>query len=299
MTKSRIDAQGAAFLILVSFLLGANQVVMKLTSEGLSPVFQSGLRSGLAGVCIAGWMMMRGIRFPVDRASVGYGLMLGGFFAYEFLCLYIAVDRTSVSHVSIMFYTMPVHLSVMAHFLIPGERLTTSRIVGLGLCVIAVALVMSDRGGQHSDLTGDLIALAGSFGWAALGILMRAPVVVRMPGEGALMWQLGVSAPVLLLAAPFFGPLVRDLQPAHVWLMGYQIFAVGIFCFMAWIVLIRIYPAPVVASYSFLSPVFSVFCAWAILGEALRPSVLLGLALVSAGIYLINRRARHVPQKVA
>lgn len=292
MTKTRIDAQGAALLIFISLILGANQVVMKLTSEGLSPVFQSGLRSAIAAVCVAVWILVRRIPFPVDRAILKAGLWLGGLFAFEFLCLYVAVDMTSVSHVSIMFYTMPVHLSLMAHFMLPGERLTGAKSLGLVFCLVAVVVVMSDQSGGHVNLAGDIIAFVGAIGWAAVGILLRASAMSRVPGEATLLWQLGVSSPFLLAAAFFFGPLVRDFEPVHVWLMAYQVIAVALFCFMAWLLLIRIYPASTVASFSFLTPVFSVFFAWAILDEPLHTSVVIGLALVAAGIWLINRRPR-------
>ncbi|OWU84847.1 hypothetical protein ATO6_11070 [Oceanicola sp. 22II-s10i] len=298
MTKTRIDAPGAAFLILISLILGGNQVVMKLTSEGLSPVFQAGLRSGVAALFIAAYILLRRIRFPMTREVVIAGCAVGFLFAFEFLCLYVAVDRTSVSHVSIMFYTMPVHLSIMAHFLLPGERLTGSRILGLGLCLAAVAVVMADQGGERTDLLGDVVAFVGAIGWAAVGMLLRASAMSRIPGEATLLWQLGVSTPFLLGAAVFFGPLVRDFESQHIWLMGYQVFAVALFCFWAWLLLIRIYPAPAVASYSFLTPVFSVVLAWAILGEPLHASVVIGITLVAAGIWLINRRTQ-VPQKVA
>ncbi|MGR3453568.1 DMT family transporter [Pseudooceanicola sp.] len=297
MTKARIDAQGAALLILISLILGANQVVMKLTSEGLSPVFQSGLRSVVAAACVALWILVRRVPFPVDRAILTAGLWLGVLFAFEFVCLYVAVDLTSVSHVSIMFYTMPVHLSLMAHFLLPGERLTRAKSLGLVLCLIAVVVVMSDQRGGEVNLLGDVIAFVGAIGWAAVGILLRASAMSRVPGEATLLWQLGVSSPILLVTALFFGPLVRDFAPVHIWLMAYQVVAVALFSFMAWLLLIRIYPASTVASFSFLTPVFSVIFAFVILGEPLRASVLAGLALVATGIYLINRP--QVPQKVA
>ncbi|MDF1854145.1 MAG: DMT family transporter [Pseudooceanicola sp.] len=290
MTKARMDARGAALLIFIALILGANQVVMKLTSEGLSPVFQAGLRSAIAAVAIGVWIVIRGIAFPVTREVLLSGLVLGFLFAFEFLCLYVAVDLTTVSHVSIMFYTMPVHLSIMAHFLLPGERLTRLRILGLALCLGAVVLVVADRGQGQASLMGDLIAFVGAIGWAAVGMLLRASPISRVPGEAALLWQLGVSAPILLLAALLFGPLVRDLSVEHLWLMSYQVIAVGLFCFMAWVILIRVYPAPTVASFSFLTPVFSVGFAWLILGEPLRLSILIGLGLVAAGIVLINRR---------
>ncbi len=285
-----MDAQGAALLIFIALVLGANQVVLKLTSEGLSPVFQAGARSAVAGAVVALWIIARRIAFPVTRPVLIYGFLTGSLFAFEFLCLYVAVDLTSVSHVSIMFYTMPVHLSIMAHFLLPGERLTPVRLLGLALCMIAVVIVVSDRGTGEVSLLGDMIAFVGAIGWAAVGMLLRASPISRVPGEAALFWQLGVSAPILLIASLFFGPLVRDLTSVHIWLMGYQVIAVGLFAFMAWVILIRIYPAPTVASFSFFTPVFSVGFAWLILGEPLHLSIVIGLGLVVAGILLVNRR---------
>jgi drug/metabolite transporter (DMT)-like permease len=44
------------------------------------------------------------------------------------------------------------------------------------------------------------------------------------------------------------------------------------------------------ASYAFLSPLFGVIFGWLIIGEALTLNIILALALVAAGIYLVNRR---------
>ena len=55
----------------------------------------------------------------------------------------------------------------------------------------------------------------------------------------------------------------------------------------------------VVAAFSFLSPVLSVFMGWAILSEPLTPGLIGALILVAIGITLINMKKRQVPQKVA
>ena len=46
--KDRIDAFGALVLVTFSFLMGINQVMVKLVNAGFSPVFQAGLRSACA-----------------------------------------------------------------------------------------------------------------------------------------------------------------------------------------------------------------------------------------------------------
>ena len=88
-----------------------------------------------------------------------------------------------------------------------------------------------------------------------------------MPAEQQLIWQLIVSAPLLLLAAPFFGGYLREIEPIHIAGMLFQIFAVASFGFLIWFALMKIYPASSVASFSFLSPVFAVILGWLILDE--------------------------------
>ena len=105
-----------------------------------------------------------------------------------------------------------------------------------------------------------------------------------------MLWQLIISAPILVLAAPFFGDLLRDVQPIHLWGLAFQIVAVASFGFLAWFWLMSIYPASSVASFSFLSPVFSVILGWMLLGEHVGWTIWAALVLVAAGIFLINRK---------
>ena len=77
----------------------------------------------------------------------------------------------------------------------------------------------------------------------------------------------GFSAPILFLAAPFFGPFIRDLEPIHLWGLAFQIIVVVTLGFAFWLWLLSIYPAASVAAFSFLSPVFGVLFGWALLDE--------------------------------
>jgi drug/metabolite transporter (DMT)-like permease len=94
----------------------------------------------------------------------------------------------------------------------------------------------------------------------------------------------------LFLAAPLVGGFMRDVQAIHIAGMMFQIFAVGSFGFLIWFWLMKMYPASSVASFSFLSPVFSVILGWLILGETIGAQIWLALGLVAVGIFLINRR---------
>ena len=285
-----LDTFGAASLIGFAALLAFNQVVIKVTSGGIAPVFQAGLRSAGAVLIVLAWMWIRKIPFEVPRNALVWGILSGCLFGYEFICLYIALDLTTVSRASIMFYSMPVWLALSAHFLIPGERLNGLRVLGLALAMSGVVLALIDRSNGQASLTGDLLALVGTLGWAGIALLVRATPLSQVTPVVQLIFQVAVSAPILLIAAPFFGDLMRNPLPVH-WLgLLFQVVCVASLGFLFWFWLMKIYRANTVASFSFLSPVFAVIFGWLILGEDIALTVWIALALVAVGITLINRK---------
>jgi drug/metabolite transporter (DMT)-like permease len=289
--KDRIDAFGASSLIVFSFLLAINQVIVKLGNAGFQPVFMAGIRSAGALIVLLLWMKLRGIPLQFPKGTIWPGLLLGALFAQEFIALFWALDHTTVSRASLLFYTMPVMLSIAAHFLLPGERLTPMRVLGLACAIGGVALVLSGRpGGAEASLAGDLAALAGAAGWAGIALTLRLTSLSGVRAETQLFWQLSGSAVLLLLAAPLFGPFLREPTLWHLAGLAYQIVAVASFGFLFWVFLIGVYPASSVASFAFLTPVLGVGLGWLILGEELGLNVIAALVLVAIGIVLINRR---------
>lgn len=298
--KDRLDAFGIVSLIGFSALLGFNQVVIKVVNEGLQPVWFAGLRSVGSVLCVTLWMMLRGIPLRPAAGTLPAGLAMGVAFAVEFVFLFLALDLTTVTRVSVIFYTMPVWMALGAHLLIPGQRLTVAKTTGLAVAFAGVIWAILSRGGEASadSLVGDLLALAASVAWASIGLLARGSALAGEPPERQLLWQVSVSAPLLLLVAPLFGPLVRDLQSIHLLGLGFQIVILVSAGFAFWFWLLSVYPAAQVAAFGFLAPIFGVFFGWAILGEPVGPAILGALALVAFGLWLMNRPAAQVPQKV-
>ncbi|MFT6677232.1 MAG: drug/metabolite transporter (DMT)-like permease [Sulfitobacter sp.] len=294
--KSHMDLFGAVALVTFAIHLGFNQVVIKVTAGGFSPVFSAGLRSLGAVIVLLVWMRLRGVALVLPRRAWLGGILSGILFTVEFTTIFIALDLSTVSRVSVIFYSMPVWLALMAHFLFPGERLTPLRAAGLVLAMAGVALALLDRGAAGASWTGDILALVSAFCWAGIVLCVRITPLSEVPPAQQLMCQVAVSAPILLLMAPLFGPLMREVALIHVAGLLFQIFGVASFGYLVWFWLMTIYPASSVASFSFLSPVFSVLGGWLILSEKVALSIWLALALVATGIYLINRRPRTTPR---
>ncbi|MBL9051298.1 MAG: DMT family transporter [Tabrizicola sp.] len=289
MRRDRLDGVGVAMLLGVQGLLAFNQVIIKLVNEGLQPVFFAGLRSALAIGFVWAWLAWKGRPPRLTRASLGAGLLIGAVFAAEFLFLFLALDLTTVGRASLIMYSMPVWFAGLAHFGL-GERITGAKAAGLVLAFAgcAVALLSRPASGEAS-LAGDLCALGAAWGWALTAYVARRPIMRAEGPEMQLFWMVLVSAPILLIAAPLFGPLVRELQPLHLVGLLFQSSVVVAGGFIAWLWLMSVYPSATVASFSFLTPILALLLGALLFGETVGPAILGAAALVAAGIVLINR----------
>lgn len=297
--KQHIDALGAVLLIAISANLGLNQALIKLVNAGMSPAFQAGLRSAFAVLPVAAYMAWRGKKIRFDDGSLLPGILCGFFFAAEFYLLFGALERTTVSRSAVLFYTMPVWVAVGAHFLIPGDTMTKRRALGLVLAMagVAVAMLRPSAGGAAGNgisadvmLTGDLMALAAATGWAAIAILARTTKLSKSSPEMQLLYQLAISAPILIALAWSTGDMFRAMTPLLWGAFAYQVIGVVAVGFTVWFWVLSVYPASAMASYAFLTPLFGVGFGWLIFGEQLTASLVIALALVGAGIWLVNRR---------
>ncbi|MBX2882431.1 MAG: DMT family transporter [Granulosicoccus sp.] len=290
--RNKIDLLGGCLLLLFSALLGLNQVLVKLVNVGLDPVFQAGLRSLCAFLPVLLFALYKRRHLSLVDGSWWPGVAIGILFGVEFIMLFTALDYTSVARASLFFYTMPFWLALGAHFWLPDERLNGMRIAGLLLAFAGVVIALSS-GSFDLDpraMTGDLLCLVAATFWAAIALLTRMTMLSRSSPEMQLLYQLGISAPLLLAVAVLNGDVVREPTPLIWGIFTFQVLVVVAAGFLTWFWILSLYPASDMAVYSFLAPVFGVFFGWLILDEYVGLHLLLSLLLVALGIVLVNRR---------
>lgn len=288
-----LDLAGFWLMLGLAMLFGANNVMIKLGNDGLQPVFFAGVRSLIALVAIVVWMRLR--RIPIRFDLWRPGVLMGAFFSIEFLLLFAALDHTSVVRASSLFYAMPIWLALFGHFLFPGERLTPLRFAGFLLGFSAVVLSFAGRAGGLGDgsVAGDLAALLGGLFWAAIVVVARTSPMGTTAPETQIFWQVLVSGVTLTAVAPLYGgDLIREFTALHGALLIVQGIGVVTVGFVLWFWLIGRYQAGTVASFSFLTPILSALLGWALLDETVGWATPLALALLIAGLVLINRRPR-------
>jgi len=286
--KSSIDATGATLLLGFSALLGLNQVLIKLVNDGLAPIFQAGLRSACAFFVVLLFAKIMRRSLNLRDGSLAPGVFIGCLFAFEFMLLFQALDYISVSRASVLFYTMPFWVTVAAHVFIPGEGITPLKSLGLFCALVGVALTLGSNASEDSSLIGDLFCLVAASAWAAIAMTARMTKLQRACAEMQLLYQLGVSAPILMIAASFAGDYLRE-PTAIIWsIFAFQVIVVVSIGFLTWFWVLSIYPISNMAVFSFLAPVFGVFFGWLILDEKITISIISALILVAVGIALVN-----------
>ena len=292
MRKDRIDSFGAVMLVAQSAALGINQVLIKLVNAGMEPAFQAGLRSLCAAPLVLAYAVFRKKRLSVRDGTLLPGILCGLFFATEFVLLFYGLSLTSVARASILFYTMPVWLAIVAHFVL-GERLSLMRVIGLALALSGVSLALGSGVGGGVSLIGDLMCLLAAFFWMGIALIARISRLRTAAPEMQLIYQLVVSAPVLLLISMAPGQFAFAMT-TNLWLVFViQVVGVATIAYLAWFWVLSIYPASDMASFGFLAPMFGVFFGWVILGEALQITDLAALVLVALGILLVNCKPKR------
>ncbi len=290
--KDHIDVLGALLLLTVMMLFGFNQSAVKIVNSGMHPLFQAGLRSLCAAPLIFLYAVYRNKPLSISDGSLLPGIVCGIFFASEFMLLFQALEYTTVSRASIFFYTMPFWVALAAHYWIPGETLTKIRTLGLVLAFVGVILALSSNTAPATDnaFIGDLMCIVGSMCWAGIAIVARTTKFSKAVPEMQLLYQLTVSAMIILPLAFLFGDTFREPTLFHWGIFAFQILVVVCAGFLTWFYVLSVYPASDMASFSFLAPLFGVLFGWIIFDDQLSWNIVIALALVGIGIVLVNRK---------
>ena len=292
VNKQVLDLSAIAILVVLCASWALQQVSIKVASQGVSPVLQSGIRSVGATILVWLWMTVRRERILERDGTLWWGIAAGLLFAGEFLLIYWGLEFTHASRAVIFLYMSPFVVALGAQLFIPGERLRMIQVVGLccAFAGIAVAFRESLSFPTHRMLIGDSMLGGAAVLWGATTVLVKASPLARIKPSKTLLYQLAVSAAVLPVGSlAMKEPGIVLLTPLIVGCLVYQVVWVAFITYLAWFWLVRHYPAARLASFTFLTPLFGVLAGGVLLNEPITKLLLISLVFVGTGIYLVNR----------
>jgi drug/metabolite transporter (DMT)-like permease len=295
----RLDGFGSAAMVGLCAVWALSHVSVKIANAGISPAFQSGLRSLGALACLWLWSYLRGVKLLAPEGTVLVGLAAGAMFAAEFVLIYWALIYTDVARGIIVLYMTPFIVALGAHFFVPGEQMHRMQTIGLVCAFTGIAIAFSD-GLTLPDfraLIGDTMMLGAAVLWGATTVLVKATKLARIDPAKTLAYQLAVSGIVITPFALLLGERgIFDSTPLVMGSLLFQIVIVAFGSYLVWFALVRIYPASMLSTFTFLSPLFSLVAGAVLLGERVSAALIMALMLVALGIWLVNRpRAVVIP----
>jgi drug/metabolite transporter (DMT)-like permease len=288
-----LDAGAAAATVVLCLSWGFNQVAIKLAMVDIPPLIQAGLRSAGALVLIAAWMLWRRLPVFAHDGTLWPGILAGTLFGGEFALAYAGLQFTTAGRSALFLYTAPFFVALGGRWLLPGENLRPVHWLGLALSFAGVAVAIgapSEIGGARTLLGDALLIVAGAL-WAATTLVIKASRLATVAPEKTLLWQLVASLPVFVVGALALGePWPQAASPASLAWLAYQtVWVVGV-TYVVWFFLVQRYSASRLSAFTFLTPLFGVAAGHLILGETITPAFAIAVALVIAGLVLVNRR---------
>ena len=288
--KDHLDTLAVSMLLVCCMFWGFQQVLVKATVAELPPVFQSAVRGVGATLLLWLWCQWRGVRLFARDGSLWAGLLVGCLFAAEFAFIYIGLQHTSASRLTVFLYTSPFWVAALVPLFIRTERLRPVQWLGMA-CAFAAVVFALREGFGGGGATGDLMGLAAGALWGLTTVAIRAANLTRLAAEKLLFYQLAVSTVVLVLLSHLMGePWGGDWSHFAIGSVALQTVVGAFASYLAWMLMLGHYPATKISAFVFLTPLFALLFGMLWLGEAVTMTLALSLALVAVGIVLVNRK---------
>jgi drug/metabolite transporter (DMT)-like permease len=300
------DSNATTLKLLLAFfaiyvIWGSTYLAIRFAVEGLPPLLMMGARHLIAGALLLGLLLLRGEKSPGRMAW--RAALLGG--ALQFLgghgLLAWAEVRVSSGLAALLVAAEPLVMVVLAR-LAGQERLSLRTVGALGLGMIGVALLFETGVRQGSALAAAAVLVAALF-WSLGAIYARG---VRT-GTSTVMFaamQMLVGGILLLAVGGAAGERVHaaEVSLRSVAALVYLIIFGSLVAFSAYTWLMKVTTAARVTTHCYVNPIVAVFLGWALAGERVTTTMLVGTAIVIASVVLVTlskREERLVPAEMA
>lgn len=301
MTSERKALTGVAFatLLLIAFMMGANHVSARFAfNNGVDVVTAVSVRSTLTALVVGFLLWRQRVTLHTSARQKKFLLVIGALIAVQSVCLYSAVAQLPVVLALLAFNTYPLSTALWARILY-GHRAERAVLYAMPLMLVGLALALdvlgaaSGLGAQahwHEIGAGIAFALAAS---ATFGLAM----VLTQHEAGDLDGRLRTFSTMALVAVLAIGGALSQggfhwpTAMTGWWGLGALTFFYG----TAFTIMFTVLPKLGVVGNSAImnvEPVFALVLAWALLGQSIAFTQLVGAGVVVATVMWLGLRKR-------
>ena len=289
----RMGATEWLLLLTLSVLWGGSFFFAKIAVAEVPPLTLVFLRVAIAAAALhlvvrtAGQSMAVG--WPVWVAFFGMGLLNN---VIPFSLIVWGQQQIGAGLAAILNATTPLFTVLVAHALTVDERASGARLAGVVVGLAGVALMMGPDafGGFNASLAAQLACIGAAISYAFAGVFGRR--FKSLPPMVTACGQVSASSVMMLpLALVVDNALALPLPSVRAILAILALALVS--TALAYIIFFRILKsagATTLLLVTFLIPVSAILLGVAMLGEALLPRHLIGMAAIGVGLACIDGR---------
>jgi len=283
----------AIFTSILCIVFGANAVAIKISLSGLGVFTTAGLRFGMAAFIIFFWAKITGRSFSIKKGQAHQLLIISLFFTFQLSLLYFGLNKTNASRGTLLINLQPFFVLFLAHYFIPGDKVTRKKILGLFMGFAGMAFVFFGKRGITTDVQfGDFLILITAFLWACNTTYIKRIINAFDPFQ-IVLYPMVFSVPFFFLAGFIWDE--RMIGHVNLNVLGsllYQGLLTGSFGFVAWNNMLQKYGVVSLHSFIFIMPIAGVLLGGVVLGEPITFNILLALLLIVSGIVVVNVKGK-------
>lgn len=289
MRSSRTD--WAVFLAL-GLMWGSSYLFIKIAVDDFGTFTLVALRLAIGAALLWTVLRLRGQRLPRERRVYGHLFVMGLInITIPFLLITWAERSVESSLAAVLTSVVPLFTVVLAPLFIHDEPLRANAVVGLAVGFIGVVVLTSrELSGTGSSLVADLALVAAALSYGAGAVYARRNVrgvAPLIPAVFQVTFAFVVSGTfALLLEHPWTVRPALDSVFAMLWL---GLFGSGL-AYLAFFRLLSRWGATRTTLVAYVLPVVGIVLGFVVFQEPLDGRIIMGTALVIAGIGLVNSR---------
>ena len=283
----------AVFTSFLCIVFGANAVAIKISLSGLGAFTTAGLRFGMATFIIFLWAKITRHSFNIKKGQAYQLLIVSILFTVQLSLLYFGLSKTNASRGTLLINLQPFFVLFLAHYFIPGDRITKKKILGLFMGFTGMALVFLGKKAITTDVQiGDFMILITAFLWACNTAYIKRIINAFDPFQ-IVLYPMMFSVPFFFLAGFIWdGTMIGHVNLKVLGSLFYQAILTASFGFVAWNNMLQKYGAVSLHSFIFIMPIAGVILGGAVLGEPITLNILLALMLIVSGILVVNWKTK-------
>lgn len=280
--------------LVLCLIWGSTWLFIKLGLEDLPPFTFAGIRFVIAVAILATIIAIRRLSLPVTGRD-WLLLLVSGVLAFcvNYGLLFWGEQYISSGLAAVLQSTIPAFGLVIAHFYLPGERMTPAKILGIILGVVGVAVVFSnqlDVAGTKA-LAGCAALIVSSAAAAYSNVLVKAYGKHLDPAVLAGGQMFFGMIPLLVIGLTFEGsPLRFRWTPMAVFAIFYLAIVGSVVAFLLYYWLVQNMDVTNTMLIALVTPVIAVTLGVIVLDEELHWRTLLGALMIISGIGIIVTR---------